>query len=127
MNIRLLVFFLVTSQLSISAYAFNIQFLEDAPASKFDDQDWNLLVQAVDTALEGIPRGEVLYWENEKSGHLGSVTMMGSKLSNGQLCRYLRVYNEVSPTTKGESIIKFCKQENGEWKIVTRSPSVNKD
>lgn len=100
-------------------------FLEDAPAAEFDDLDWKLLTQTVDEALENTPKGEVLHWENPETGHLGSVTMMGTKKSGGQPCKVLKVVSEAATTT-GESIIMFCKQEDGEWKIVTRSPSVKK-
>lgn len=125
MYVRSLAFLLVFSLLPVCAFALNMLFLEDAPAAKFDDLDWKLLTQTVDEALENTPKGEVLHWENPETGHLGSVTMMGSKKSAGQPCKVLKVYSEAA-TIKGESIIMFCKQQDGEWKIVTRSPSRKK-
>lgn len=121
--IRISTLILLAAPLAVQA--FNLRFLEDAPASQFNDRDWELLTEIVDAALVEGARGDVLEWENARNGHRGTVTIMGSLRSDEQPCRMLKVYNEAS-TARGESIIKFCQQSDGEWLIVTQSPVTKK-
>lgn len=99
-----------------SAFAFNMRWLEDTPAQYFTDEDWRLVEQTVTQALEQSKKGDRLTWENPETGHSGSVTNMGPADHEGRGCTRLGIYNETEKLS-GSSVARFCRQEDGTWKM----------
>jgi surface antigen len=91
--------------------------LQGTAAEKFDEEDVQLLSQAVHRALDAAPEREPVAWENPKSRHRGDVTVMKSFEAKGMPCRQLRLRNEADGR-QGEASVDACKV-TGEWKLVS--------
>jgi hypothetical protein len=98
------------------ASAFNLRWLEDTPAQSFNDEDWRLLQQTVEQALNRSDKGDRLTWKNPESGNSGSVSNMGAADQDGRHCIRLGIYNETEKLS-GSSVARFCRQEDGSWKM----------
>lgn len=98
------------------ADAFNLRWLDDSPAQHFTDEDWRLLQQTVEQALNHSNKGDRLTWKNPKSGNSGSVSNMGPADVDGRRCIRLGIYNETARLS-GNSVNRFCRQEDGSWKM----------
>ena len=100
-------------------YASSWRFLKDAaPIAKFTEEDFSILKKNVDDALENIPDGEKLTWKNSTTGHSGLLNPINTYEANALKCRKLRIINKAGDKI-AESHFNFCKQKDGEWKIVS--------
>jgi len=91
--------------------------LKDTPVSRFTAEDYALMKQRVDEALQATKEGEKLEWRNDKTGASGSVIPMDRLTWNGMSCRRLQIVNVYGSTT-GKGVYKFCQKTPGVWKIV---------
>jgi surface antigen len=107
------VFLLLAAQ---GAHAFNLRWLEDTPVQSFNDEDWRLLQQTVEQALNRSNKGDRLTWQNPESGNSGSVTNIGPADQDGRSCIRLGIHNETEKLS-GSSVARFCRQDDGSWKM----------
>lgn len=98
-------------------HASNYGFLESAPASNFDDRDWELLRQAVGDLLDNAEDGGSGSWKNEENGHDGELVLIRTYENYGTTCRRLRITNEAGDF-RATSVRDLCKAKDGEWKIL---------
>lgn len=101
---------------SISANAFNLLFLKDAPVAEFDLVDTGLMVENFYHAMNAGEDGVVSEWKNMDTGHSGSVKLIKTVSNDEKTCREV----EVSNSTKDNSALSqllFCKVNGGKWEI----------
>ena len=99
------------------AHSFNTKFLDDAPISRFDKKDIEIMLNTVTDALENAENGTGVEWENAKTGNHGIVTPLNRKTRDGMDCRELEIRNFAGSFT-GRAIHLMCKIGD-EWKAVT--------
>ena len=90
---------------------------KESPAGQFSDTDWQFLNRAIDHSLEKVGDGASYHWDNPKSPASGLIEMLGSFKEDDMPCRRMRMtnhYNEI----KGITEFVFCKQPDGEWKVL---------
>lgn len=102
--------------LSVS-HASNLGFLDSAPASNFDDKDWDLLRQAVGDLLDNAEDGGTGAWKNEDNGHNGELVLIKTYEGYGTTCRRVKITNEAGDF-RATSVRDLCKNKAGEWKIL---------
>ena len=103
--------------LASPGYAFNEQFLGDAPIARFNKKDIEIMLNTVTDALENTENGTGVEWENAKTGNHGTVTPLNRKTRDGMDCRELEIRNFAGSFT-GRAIHLMCKIGD-EWKAVT--------
>jgi len=105
---------LATSQMVIAS---NLNFLnESAPVFHFSDEDFGILMDTIQKALNEKKDGEKLSWKNEKTGHAGLVNPLDTTIENNLKCRNTRLINRANKRI-AKTVFKFCKQPDGEWKV----------
>lgn len=83
--------------------------------------DMERLHAAESEALENAQTGTGVNWENPKTGHRGSVTVLGTYDRDERPCRKTqRIFNADSTTRTGRAWA--CRSEAGEWEIVRSTP-----
>jgi surface antigen len=107
--------------LSTSAGAVNWNFLEYSPVSQFTEKDFELLRQTAQAALEQAPDGDTRGWRNPDSGAFGTVQPLDTYPAQGTTCRRVEMFNSAGGAS-GTSRFKFCRQEDGTWKVAPREP-----
>lgn len=65
--------------------------------------------------MQGRPAGTVLEWENPKSRHAGTVTLLRVFERKGRECRELRHHIKVRQSMPWEVDVTICRDEDGEW------------
>ena len=119
--------FVVAGIAAIAALAIYVQFgsiSASARVSKYVDpnltltaDDLTLMKKAAREQLDGKPDGAVASWDNPKSGHSGTVTLLKSSTSAGQPCRRVRhSINAKGLSTPAHYVLNICKQADGSWK-----------
>jgi surface antigen len=98
-------------------HASNLQFLNSAPASNFDDKDWQLLRQAVSDLLDNAEHGDTGTWKNQENGHHGELVLIKTYEAYGTTCRRVKITNEAGDF-RATSVRDLCKDKAGEWKIL---------
>jgi surface antigen len=86
------------------------------PAESMTQEDIELLMGAVNAALEASPDQTTTQWKNPKTQAHGDITPVGSFEKSGRQCRKLEVAN----TARGRSnrvVVSFCRQADGQWKV----------
>src|SRR5215471_17858125 len=106
--------FVVAGIAAIAALAIYAQFgsiSASARVSKYVDpnltltaDDLTLMKKAAREQLDGKPDGAVASWDNPKSGHSGTVTLLKSSI------------NAKGLATPAQYVVNICKQPNGSWK-----------
>lgn len=101
------------------ALALDLAFLNQAPIRYMSDADVKLMETAVTEVLDQAADGGRSDWQNEETGHSGSVTAVRSFSDNGMSCRTIQIDNRVPQATQGggSSTHDLCKV-GGEWKIL---------
>ena len=99
-------------------YAFNTQFLDDAPISRFKQQDVDLMLEAIYDALDNAGNGEEVKWENPKSGIHGTVTPLNQITHEGMACREVDLRN-FAGDFRGQAVHLMCKVGD-DWRAITR-------
>jgi hypothetical protein len=100
------------------ATAINLMFLsKESPARQFSDADWQYLNRAIDHSLEKVGDGASYHWDNPTSPASGLIEMLGSSKEDDMPCRRMRMTNHYDDI-KGITEFVFCKQPDGEWKVL---------
>ena len=94
--------------------------LKNTPAERFDKEDTEIFVATSDKALDQTPVGQTLSWENPKTRHHGTITVLKSYESKGRACKDLRVRNEAGGR-KGDNQLNWCKVD-GKWRLLSATP-----
>jgi surface antigen len=103
---------------AFNAAAINLMFLsKEAPARNFSDADWEYLNRAIGHALENVEDGAAYQWNNPASPASGLIEVLESTSMAGKSCRRARLTNFYDQL-KGVIEFVFCKQPDGEWKVV---------
>lgn len=102
--------------LGLPASALNWSFLQYSPVTRFTDQDWELLRQAGETALERGADGEAERWRNPATGAAGSIQPLDTTHRYGTTCRLTVVSNSAGDAS-GTSRFTFCQQEDKTWRV----------
>ena len=103
--------------LASPVHPFNTQFLDDAPISRFNSKDIDIMLNTITDALENAEDGTEVEWENSKTGNHGTVTPLSRKNRDGMDCRELEIHNFAGSFT-GRARHLMCKIGD-EWKAVT--------
>ena len=102
--------------IALPATALNLKWLRNTAAINFTEEDWRLVKETADKALNEATDGTTLSWENEETGASGSSTPLKSGKKDGMRCRYLKL-KSIARGINGEMVFLFCKHEDGIWKI----------
>ena len=114
--IRTLLIFTFISLFSVNLYALNAQFLKYAAVAEFSNEDYDLLLATLDTALNYNEDGISSEWNNPQTGHSGVITPLDSSIIENIKCRKTKVINHAK-SKHGQSVFTFCKVDN-QWKIL---------
>jgi hypothetical protein len=99
-----------------SALANNLKFLGQAPISRYDDADMDLLRGALGKALTSDTMEVAFEFANPKTGASGSITPLRTLTQGGLPCRELRGVLRHPRTATADAIYMLCKRE-GRWKL----------
>lgn len=102
--------------LSLPASALNWAFLQYSPVTQFTDQDWELLRQAGEKALESGADDEIERWSNPATGASGSIQPLETTQKEATTCR-LTVISNSAGGASGTSRFTFCRQDDGTWRV----------
>jgi surface antigen len=81
-----------------------------------DQRDKRLAAEAQQRALESVPAGQPVAWNNPDSGHQGTVTPVRTYQSGGTYCREFQ--SDVVIGGKSEKAYgTACRQPDGSWKV----------
>ena len=83
-------------------------------ARYFTDRDWELVGQALQSALDDAPDGETREWSNEKSGARGSMTPVTTEMHGDVTCRRLRIESMARGSSSSGAYL-FCRRGDGAW------------
>jgi len=114
--INTLLIFTFISLFSVNLYAFNAQFLKYATVAEFSNEDYDLLLATLDTALNHNKDGVSSEWSNSQTGNSGVIIPLDSSIIENMHCRKAKVIN-YAKSNKGQPVFTFCKVDN-QWKIL---------
>jgi surface antigen len=66
----------------------------------------------------GLNENRTVDWHNETTGHGGTITPEEPTTYKDLTCRYAKITNK-SKNQQATTRFKFCKMEDGTWKIVS--------
>lgn len=103
---------------AVPSWAFNTMFLEQAPYTKFSEDDKRLLAQNIDKALAESADGQKTQWKNDASGASGSLTPQKSFERDGRKCRSIEVRNRYKALRdEGQIVVTYCQDDAGKWTL----------
>ncbi len=114
--IRMFFLLIFISFFSVNLYAFNAQFLKDAAVAEFSNEDYDLLLATLDSALNHNEDGASSKWDNPQTGHSGIITPLDSSVIKNMQCRKVKIINHAK-NNHGQPVFTFCKVDN-QWKIL---------
>lgn len=92
-------------------------FLGDtAPARSYTEQDWEILLNTMNKALDELDNGKKLSWNNQQTGHRGLIQPLSVTMKKGVKCRQTRFVNR-SKNNIAEATFTMCKTEKNGWKV----------
>lgn len=95
----------------------NLRWLDNSPARFFTDADWEMMAAKSDEVLNEGEDGREYGWSNPETGNSGTFVAQPAEDREGRSCRLLTIVNRAR-TASNSSQFTFCRQENGEWRIV---------
>ena len=107
----------LTVSASYPCLAFNIKFLELDPIADFNDEDIDMMLDALDHTLKTGADGAEVEWKNDKTGNHGSITPLNSITQDGRDCRPTLI-RSFSRTFSDSAQYLFCKDDDGSWRVV---------
>ena len=113
--ILVLTLVLMTSFFSLRAFSVSFDFLHNSPVRYFNDQDWKIFETTADTALNTLPDGKKITWQNPQTGNGGVFQPLDTVKKNGLTCRNLKIFNSAQHRTD-QYVFMFCKYSGG-WKL----------
>ena len=99
-----------------TAMAANMNFMKDAPYSKFTEEDRRIFNDAVQDTLNKGADGKAHAWSNPATKAGGEIKPLKSFDSAGVACRNVSIANKAKGlSAKGE--YKLCKDASGKWAL----------
>lgn len=99
------------------AVAFNTLFLRDSVMSEMNDAQYEQMRESFYSALERLTAGETMRWGDAEGAH-GTIMMVEDFEYSNYSCRVTRFENFLGSKT-GAGELRFCKDANGDWKILS--------
>jgi len=99
-----------------AAGAVNTLFLQDSALAALTDADMGLLMEAIDRGLAA-PEGEMVSWENAKTGAKGTVEPGADYEHDGRSCRHLKLALS-SKGHHGGGQWNYCRRPGGSWELM---------
>jgi len=106
-----------TGLLTNTASAANALVLGNAPISRMNTQDVDLLFAAAQAVLDVGEDGVGRRWENPRTGAGGTLTPVRTYTGDSGPCRDLMVENRAGGITGPAMTVSVCRAANGEWKL----------
>jgi hypothetical protein len=94
--------------------AANLNFLKDAPISKFTEEDLKIFTQTRDQLLNTGKDGETREWSNPATKASGKINIVKSFERDGLRCRSLKITNRAKGLSQTNPA-NFCQQASQEW------------
>lgn len=91
--------------------------LWNSPARFYTDADWKLFQDTLETTLKEEKDGGTRSWSNPATGASGEFTILGTVQKDDTPCRKVKVIWQMR-TLRRVSGMAFCKQDDGDWKVV---------
>ncbi len=102
--------------LPLTAAAFDMHFLDQAPMRYFTKQDMDQFQATVDLALDETASGDSRQWTNDASGSSGTVKVANEFTEDGLSCRRLAITNRTKQA-EARSVVDMCIVD-GVWKVL---------
>jgi len=102
--------------LTIPLHAQNASFLRSAPVAYLTDEDVEILLSTLQTAMNEQPDGETVTWTNSKTGHSGVINITNTHPDYDTTCRQVEIANQAAGRT-GRGTFRMCKADDGKWKF----------
>lgn len=115
MKKTLIAFTILFSVIAAPVYATNMSYLNETPAKYYTDQDWEMLSQAQDKALNKAADNTRISWRNPATNHDGYFIPSQTTHVNGKTCRQLKTYLDANGISTMVHF-RYCKVA-GEWKL----------
>lgn len=93
----------------------------DSVLANFTKEDNEMASQVQKEALNAADPKFSKEWNNQKTGHSGSVSVISTSEMNGSPCRVLRVQNQADGQV-GRQEHLWCKMSDGSWKLPVAQP-----
>lgn len=99
----------------------NLDFLKDAPITRFKGADLQIFQSNLNDALQQNADGDTHRWENPATGSSGEIELIKSFTRDGKHCRQVRITNRAHGYAEAKTDSAFCQEADGQWKIPSKS------
>ena len=107
---------------TIPSQAQNTWFWNSAPVAYLTDEDVEILLSTLQTAMNEQPDGETVTWTNSKTGHSGIINITNTHPDYDTTCRQVEMANQAAGRT-GRGTFRMCKADDGKWKFAPSQQS----
>jgi surface antigen len=102
-----------------AALAANLGFLGNAPISRMNQEDVDILYKAAVDVLDKGADGVRVGWENPKTDAAGTLRPLDTfKGPAGEVCRHLQIDNRAGGL-RNQTVLTLCETADGTWKAKT--------
>jgi hypothetical protein len=116
LNLAWRFFLLAVLATALPVAAANLNFLKNAPISKFTDEDLKIFTQTRDQLLNTGKDGETREWSNPATKASGKIIIVKSFKRDGVPCRTLKITNRAQGLSETNPA-NFCQQAPQEWTL----------
>ena len=109
-----------------SLAAQNLTFLEKSPISYLTASDEELVRAAWAEALNDRADGETVEWQNDETGHFGSIRVLDTHEDFGTTCRTVRSRTRAGGLDGGGRW-RACKADDGSWRFAPLRQTTGSD
>lgn len=113
------------TSIQINATELNLSFTDESALTHFSDNDWTKLKATAVEALDNSPDGSHHFWQNDETGHSGTITIISTNEQKDIVCREAKFVNSAESLTSSTAAI-LCK-EDGEWKVEQRQDTTTSE
>ncbi len=101
---------------TVPLHAQNTAFLRSAPVAFLSDEDVEILLSTLQTAMNEQPDGSTVTWTNSNTGHSGVINITNTHPDYDTTCRQVEMANQAAGRT-GRGTFRMCKADDGKWKF----------
>lgn len=92
-------------------------FMKNSPIAYFKEEDFKLMREAIEAALQSEEPNAARAWENAATGNSGTIQVLKSYQSDdGRDCKQVRIDN-MAKKAKGSSKPNICREPGGDWRF----------
>ena len=102
--------------MTVPVQAQNTWFWGSAPVAFLSDEDVEILLSTLQTAMNELPDGETVTWTNSETGHSGVINITNTHPDYDTTCRQVEMANQAAGRT-GRGTFRMCKADDGKWKF----------